>query len=145
MKTLYTKTKHMGQIYSHEHDLPMIEESIDHLNHLEVIPDQEKYGDIYDDYDVEDIEEGKNRSDAKLISIENVEKYLEVAKAKGATHVSIDYHSDHVGYDIYMAHMREATQDEIDAYLKSLEDEEQEDKQRLIDELESKLARLKKS
>lgn len=37
-------------------------------------------------------------TDSYPINIETLEKMLQDAKSKGATHVEIDYHCDHIGY-----------------------------------------------
>lgn len=143
MKTLYVKTHHMGRIWSDQHEgLKMIDDMISYVNHEEIFPDQE--GELYEDYEVEEIESGqKQYLEAQYVSIENIEKYLEVAKKEGATHVAIDWHCDHVGYDIYMAKMTEASESDIEEHLSAIKQEADANKQKKIDALERKLAKLK--
>jgi hypothetical protein len=52
-------------------------------------------------------------------------------KAKGATHVAIDYNCDHIGYNITGFLVKEATDEEINKYLSERELEKQREIKRL--------------
>lgn len=72
---------------------------IDFILQDELSTKEEK--DKYEDINV-DITEVESKIDADTdsypLNIAILEKMLNEAKAKGATHVEIDYHCDHIGY-----------------------------------------------
>lgn len=63
---------------------------------LSTASEKEEFENLYINVDVT----GKNdvHTDSHPIKIETIEKMLNDAKSKGATHVEIDYHCDHIGY-----------------------------------------------
>jgi hypothetical protein len=75
---------------------------------------------LYDEFDInnedvtyEIIEVGQGITSAYVINIDTMITNLMELKDKGTTHVEIDYHEDHIGYDISTYIMRESTIDEI--------------------------------
>lgn len=52
-------------------------------------------------------------TDIEPILIDSLIEILAKAKAAGSTHIAIDYHCDHIGYDIEGYEIRLSTQDEI--------------------------------
>lgn len=48
------------------------------------------------------------------ISIESLRKILDEVEKKGCNYVSIDYHCDHIEYDIYGLDIHESTKEEIE-------------------------------
>jgi hypothetical protein len=65
--------------------------------------DFELYDDIlgkdnWDDFEFK--EESDSRLDSFPVNIDSVIELLNSLKAQGANYISIDYHCDHIGYDI---------------------------------------------
>lgn len=52
------------------------------------------------------------------ISIKSLRKILNELEKEGCNYLSIDYHSDHIEYDIYGLDVHESTQKEIDENIK---------------------------
>jgi hypothetical protein len=76
------------------------------------------FGFSYDTHDqFNEIEKGKGYyADATPIKIDDMIKILQSLKEKGATHVQLEDHCDHQGYDISGFEIRLSTQEEIDEY-----------------------------
>lgn len=107
---------------------------------------------LYDDfgfsYDTNDqfveIEKVKGYyADATPIKIDDMIKILQYLKDKGATHVQIEDHCDHQGYDISGFEIRLSTTDEVEDYenKRKLEIE----KRNKIAELQKEIEKVKKS
>lgn len=63
------------------------------------------------------IEKGNaSTSEAHPIEIDDLIKRFQEMKAKGATHVEIEHHVDHIGYDISAWKIEKSSQVEIDEY-----------------------------
>lgn len=83
------------------------------------------------------------------IKIERLIDHLNSIKDNGATHVSIDYHVDHIGYIINGFDIRLMTTDEVNEYtnkhqeVKSIEEEYIEGMRKIKEEYQSKLNSLK--
>lgn len=87
------------------------------------------------DEELEIIEQGNYGTDAHIINIDRMIAELYKLKHDGSTHVSIDYHCDHIGYDIAGFFVRKSTDSEIDDF---------EENKRLRNEKEQKRLELLK-
>jgi hypothetical protein len=98
------------------------------------------------DYDTHDdfvtIQEGQGYVDNAMMKIEQLEEVLKSMKEKGATHISLDYHCDHIGYDMSGYKIEAATQDEIDVFTGKKKAKKQEAKQARIAQLQEEIKRL---
>lgn len=83
-------------------------------------------------------------NEAQEIEIDLLIRTLHEFKQKGANYVEMLHHPDHHGYVFNFLIMREATQEEIDAHNQKIKNQMAASKQKAIDELERKLAELKK-
>ena len=72
--------------------------------------------DYEDDGDFITIEDGQGSSDGYPIEIDKMIKILQQFKNKGATHVAMNYHCDHIGYEMSAYEIKKATQDDIDKH-----------------------------
>lgn len=83
--------------------------------------DFEMHTDFDFNYDVHEdfieIQDGQGDADGFPINIDLLITSLQELKEKGATHIEMDYHIDHIGYGISGYEIRKATKDEIDAHL----------------------------
>jgi hypothetical protein len=62
---------------------------------------QDEFGFNYDDYDeFVEIEKGHGSADSHPIKIDKMIEILQSLKNEGCSHVQIEYHCDHIGYDI---------------------------------------------
>lgn len=66
-----------------------------------------------DDDELETVRVGRGRADGFPIKIDRMINALNGLKVKGATHVEIGYHCDHIGYDISGFSITELKPDEI--------------------------------
>ena len=66
-----------------------------------------------DDDELETVRVGRGRADGFPIKIDRMINALNGLKVKGATHVEIGYHCDHIGYDISGFSIVELKPDEI--------------------------------
>lgn len=92
---------------------------VDDIEHSEI--DFELYNEFGFDYDTHsefvEIPIGKQGgADGYPINIDKMIKTLEDMKAKGATHVEMNYHCDHIGYEISGYEIKLSKQEEIDIY-----------------------------
>jgi hypothetical protein len=97
MKSLYIKSKHIT------------DSSIDDLDFI----NRDSFG--FDENvheDVVEITEGNPNVDTAPVSIKSLLEILNSMVNSGCTHVAIDYHCDHIGYDLSGFLIREATKDE---------------------------------
>ena len=88
----------------------------DSINELDFV-NRETFG--WEDWDLHDfveINKGNVNRDDEPIEINSMIELLQRAKDAGSTHVNIDYHTGHHGYDISGVEMRKSTQEEIDNY-----------------------------
>ena len=77
------------------------------------------------------IENGNYDLDSHIINIDTMISELQKLKNEGATHVAIDYHYDHIGYDIAGFLVRESTEEEITDYISKKETKKQKEQKRL--------------
>lgn len=80
----------------------------------------------YDEYKHDDFVEIKvdhGYSDCEVVNIDTLIDRLISIKNAGATHVEVDYHSDHIAYDITGYKIELSSQDLIDKYENSLRKE----------------------
>jgi hypothetical protein len=122
MKSLYLKIEHI------------VDKSIEELDHMII----EEFGfdeKVYDN--VVEIKEGIADVNTEPININTLIESLNKMKMQGCTHVTLDYHFDHIGYDMSGFKITEATIAERDSFiLESLRKKEiEERKTRLRKEL----------
>jgi hypothetical protein len=111
MKNLYITKKFISEEEFSELDLVMKDEfGFDEDAHVDFVT----------------IEKGKPKwgPDTEPIRIDQLIESLERMKNSGATHVSIDYHVDHIGYEMASFQIVESTPSDIDMYESELEEEE---------------------
>ena len=89
------------------------------------------------------IEHGHGDADGYVTSIDRMIKTLQEMKDKGATHVGMNYHCDHIGYEISGYNVRISTQAEIDVYLGEIS--EMGAKQKKLNALYAEIAKIKTS
>jgi hypothetical protein len=94
----------------------------------------------HDQHDFVEINNDMLSTDAEPIEIDRLIAILNEAKSKGSTHVAVEYHCDHIGYDIAGIEMRLSTQEEIDSFENKRKAAQ--DKRRQIHDLQAKIARL---
>lgn len=114
------------------HKILIAEKSIDDLDWLFL---NEVGVDENCDEELEIIEQGNYGTDAHIINIDRMIAELYKLKHEGSTHVAIDYHCDHIGYDIAGFFVRKSTDSEIDDF---------EENKRLRNEKEQKRLELLK-
>lgn len=83
-----------------------------------------------------------NTSEAFPIDIDTMINTLQSMKEKGATHVEIEHHCDHIGYDISGFNIRSSTQEEIT--LKENKNIKEAEKQKKLRELYAEINKLEK-
>ena len=104
-----------------EQELPKVyvtKRLVDDIEHSEI--DFDLYSEFGFDYDTHSefvgIQMGQDGTDGYPINIDKMIKTLEDMKAKGATHVEMNYHCDHIGYEISGYEIKASKQEEIDIY-----------------------------
>ncbi len=103
---------------------------------------QDKFGfDYENENDFITIENGiGNTGEAFPIDIDTMIDTLKSMKDKGATHVEIEHHVDHIGYDISAFNIRKSSDDEIKIQIdKSIKNSEKEKKLRELYEQINKI------
>lgn len=90
------------------------------------------------------IEVGKGSVYTHVINIDTFVKMLQDLKDQGATHIEMDYHEDHIGYDISAFEIRLSTEEEILSYVmannaKREKDLKREELQRQLRELDDNI------
>jgi hypothetical protein len=91
------------------------------IDELDFILNDEFGIDTDNDQDYEIIEVGYGSAHAYAINIDTLIANLQELKGSGATHVEVDYHENHIGYDISAFIIRESTTDEINKHIKEEE------------------------
>lgn len=97
----------------------------------------------WEDHDTHDFNELTNNimmTDVEPISIETLVEILNKAKEAGSTHIAIEYHCDHIGYDITGIEIRKSTTDEINAHVEKQRAEQE--KRRKIHDLKAQIAKI---
>ena len=103
--------KYVTKLYVHEY------ETDDSLGHQ---PMCELYGSegFYETYDCTYINKGRGDwANGSAIKISEMEEQIAKIKAKGGTHLDIDYHCDHDSYSIYGVKISESTDEEIEEFI----------------------------
>ena len=77
---------------------------------------------------------GRRNNDAYPINIDVLIKHLEMVKKQGANYISLDYHTDHIGYIIEGLDISQSSEVEINEYL---------NKEKIRDKKLEEYARLK--
>lgn len=102
-----------------------------------------EFGFDYDTHsDFVTIHDGYGQVDNVPIKIEDLENILKTMKEKGATHISLDYHCDHLGYEMSGYIIKGATPEEIDAFLGKKKARKEKSKKEKIARLKSELEKL---
>jgi hypothetical protein len=103
----------------------------------------EKFGFDYDTHsDFVELERGHGRADNEPIDIDLLLKSVNELKNHGATHVSLSYHSDHIGYEISGYRITDADPALIEEYEETQRKQKEKD-QRLM-ELKQQIADLER-
>ena len=105
----------------------------------------EKFGRDYDDddSDVIEIELGEQGdADGHVIDIDKMINTLQNIKNKGSNYVSLNYHEDHIGYEISGYSIKKSTPEEIQNYEFELMTERE--RRNKIMELQREIEKLKK-
>lgn len=92
---------------------------------------QEEFGfdsEVHKDF--VELQEGHGNADAYPIKIDVMLEKLNTLKRLGATHIEIDYHCDHIGYEISGYLIRLSTQNEINEYENKLKEKREKSKKR---------------
>jgi predicted metallo-beta-lactamase superfamily hydrolase len=103
-----------------------------------------KFGFDYDTHDdIVTIENGQFASDSYPIEIDKMIEILQSIKEKGANYVELNYHCDHIGYEVFGFDIRTSTPEEIAIYTdKKLSKKAKEDR---INELLKEINAIKQS
>jgi len=127
-----------------KHDVYVVKELIDEENYSELDFElQEEFGFKYDDFDSRfEIIQRKSGTaeDANPIKIEILIDRLKEMQKMGATHVQIEDHCDHIGYDISAWKMTKATKAEIDELMNK--EKKKKKKNEEINKLQSRINEL---
>jgi hypothetical protein len=99
---------------------------------------QDKFGATGENF--VEISQGSGYADATPIEIDVLIKILSDLKSNGSTHVQIEDHCDHYGYDISAYQIRKSTDEEITAYLEKTGTEKE--KQERISKLYNEIQKL---
>jgi hypothetical protein len=82
---------------------------------------QEEFGyDYENDQELVEIEVGNGDVRNEPISIDLMIKTLQELKEKGSTHVALDYHCDHIGYEMTGYKIYLSTEEQINTYEEKL-------------------------
>lgn len=81
--------------------------------------------------------------ESKIIPIEAIKKLIEEAEASGANFVTIDYHTDHIEYDVYGFLVERMTETEIQIIESAKAKKGKESKEQQIKYLEEKIKKIK--
>jgi hypothetical protein len=104
---------------------------------------QDEFGFNYDDYDeFVEIEKGHGSADSHPIKIDKMIEILQSLKNEGCSHVQIEYHCDHIGYDISGFEINLSNNDDIESYKRK--QSERKFKNQKISELQKQINDLRK-
>jgi hypothetical protein len=101
---------------------------------------------IQDEFGIKDYEQleiinvGNGSSYGHIVNIDMFMKRLQNLKEKGATHIEMEYHCDHIGYDISAFLVRPSTEEEISTFEKAKSAKDEVDRKRA--ELQRQLREL---
>lgn len=88
---------------------------------------RESFGFTYDEFEeIVEIERGKPKWGPYTypLKIDELIEYLQKSKDSGATHIELDYHEDHIGYEMATYRITKSSPIEIAEFEESLEEEE---------------------
>ena len=113
----------------------------DSMDELDFVLHDEFGIDTYNNQKFEIIEIGNSSAYGHIVNIDMFMQRLQNLKDKGATHIEMDYHEDHIGYDISGFEVRSSTEEEIESFenskrAKEEKDIKREDLQRQLRELD---------
>ena len=114
------------------------------LSELDFVLYDEVLGDI--DFDMswpEAINKNNSHVEATPVKIDTLIQLLQSFKEKGANYVAIESDCDHHGYDISAVDIHASSEEEINAYLKKVENDALRRKQKDIEKLQKEIDRLK--
>lgn len=102
----------------------------------------DEFGFNYDEHEeFVELQSGQGGADGYPIKIDRMIKALETLKEKGATHVELDYHCDHIGYEISGYKIELASQDQIAEWYTKRNKKNENSKK--IAELQAEIAKLR--
>jgi len=96
--------------------------------------------DTYNNQEFEIIQVGNSSAYGHIVNIDMFMERLQSLKEKGATHIEMEYHCDHIGYDISAFHVRPSTDEEINTFEKAKSAKDEVDRKRA--ELQRQLREL---
>lgn len=76
------------------------------------------------------IEVGNSSAYGYIVNIDMFMERLQKMKDQGATHIEMDYHEDHIGYDISAFEVRPSTKEEIESFENAKRAKEEVDRKR---------------
>lgn len=77
----------------------------------------EEFGFNYENYDeFVEITKGRGSADSYPIRIDKMIEILQSLKSDGCSHVEIEYHYDHIGYDISGSKIEKSSSEDIESY-----------------------------
>lgn len=88
-------------------------------------------------------EKGDSFCDAVELPISILKEVIEKAEKAGANFIAVDFHCDHIEYDIYGFQVARATPAELEMEKQKSVNKKKADKEAQIQELETKLKKLK--
>jgi hypothetical protein len=90
----------------------------------------DEFGFDHDNYDeFETIDKGRGRADGYPVNIDRMIAKLQELKNAGSTHVELDYHCDHIGYEISGYEIRLSTEEEKNEFDEMNKKEQEKQKQ----------------
>jgi hypothetical protein len=96
-----------------------------------------------DDDEFEVIDKGRGRADGYPVNIDRMIAKLQELKNAGSTHVELDYHCDHIGYEISGYEIRLSTEEEKQEFDEI--NKQEREKQQKIRDLYNQINEIKKS
>ena len=100
-------------------------------------------GDINSEEEFVEIEKGRGSAHAEPVGIDRLIKILQTLKVAGSTHVQIEDHCDHQGYDISGFEIRKSSPEEIAEY-ENLEFKKKESMERIA-KLNKEISEIRKT
>ena len=113
-----------------ENKIYITKEVIENKEHSEIdflIRDEFEI-DYESDYELIELIQGKPDVINESINIDLMIKTLQELKEKGSTHVSLDYHSDHIGYEMTGYKIYHSTEEQIKDYEEKLSNRRKKEK-----------------
>jgi hypothetical protein len=116
------------------------------IDDLDLVLYEEFNVDMDNGQDCEIIEDQCGSVCTHPISIDTMIGEMIKLKEKGATHISLDYHEDHIGYDVSAFNIKVATSEEVNNFIKDktareIKEQKRADLQRQLRELDEDKSR----